>query len=132
MMDWKQLEKDRENGTPGPWSIHNCESYGDRCKTFFKEVWNDETDILVTTEVTRAYTDGGTTNIRRIARVPDLEALALAGRELAAQLKVARNGFDALLELDLIPERYRDAAQQQRDEADTTLARWKKAGGEDE
>jgi len=62
----------------------------------------------------------------------DLEALALAGQELAEQLKVARNGFDALLDLGLIPEQYRDAAQQQRDEADATLARWKEAGGEDE
>jgi hypothetical protein len=57
--------------TPGPWRIKDCESYGDRCKMFYQEVWNDETDILVTTEVTRAHNDGGQKNLRFIAWARD-------------------------------------------------------------
>ena len=80
-MDWKQLKRDREQGTPGPWRIENCVSYGDRSKAFFMEIWNDETDVLVTTEVTRAHNDGGTPNMRRIARLPEVEAYALDARK---------------------------------------------------
>jgi len=80
-MDWKQLKRDREQGTPGPWRIENCVSYGDRSKAFFMEIWNDETDVLVTTEVTRAHNDGGTPNMRRIARLPEVEAYALTARK---------------------------------------------------
>lgn len=85
------IKRDRESGTPGPWTVRDCESYGDRCKTFFQEVWNDSTDILVTTEVTRAHNDGGTVNMRRIARVPTMEAriLADADRIAALEAKVA-------------------------------------------
>ena len=79
------IKADVEKGAPGPWTVHDCEGYGDRCKTFFQEVWNDSTDILVTTEVTRAHNDGGTVNMRRIARVPDMEARILADATLIAQ-----------------------------------------------
>ena len=79
--DIEQMKRDREDGTPGPWVVHNCESSGDRCTHFYQEIWNDDTDILVTTEVTRAHKDGGSANMRRIARVPDLEAEVLRLRE---------------------------------------------------
>ena len=77
------IKRDREAGTPGPWRVKDCDSMGDRCTHYYQEVWNDETDILVTTEVTRAHNDGGRVNMRRIARVPDLEAALLAADELA-------------------------------------------------
>jgi len=99
----ERIKADREAGTPGPWTINECESYGDRCKTFYKEVWNDKTDILVTTEVTRAHNDGGNANLRRIASVPDMEARILAdakvikaAEELAEQCEAAFDGVDAV------------------------------------
>jgi len=126
-MDWKQLEKDRENGTPGPWRSGVSDFYPGLDGPLSVRVYTTEAveEAIVSGDVCRANAD-------RIARVPDLEALALAGRELAAQLGAAKKGFDALLDLNLLPERYRDAAQQQRDEARAALARWKEAGGEDE
>ena len=86
------IKRDREAGTPGPWRIKDCDSMGDRCTHYYQEVWNDETDILVTTEVTRAHNDGGRVNMRRIARVPDLEAALLAAEGCA-------NWCDALIEM---------------------------------
>ena len=77
-----KIKADREAGTAGPWEVRDCETYGDRCKTFYQEVWNDGVDILVTTEVTRAHNDGGAANMRRIARVPDMEAALLAADAL--------------------------------------------------
>lgn len=76
------IKRDREAGTPGPWRVVDSNSIGDRCTHYYQEVWNDETDILVTTEVTRAHNDGGRVNVRRIARVPDMEAALLAAEEL--------------------------------------------------
>lgn len=64
--------------TPGPWKIHNCESYVERGISFHQEIWCAETDILVTSEVTRAHNDGGARNMRLIAAAPDLHA-ALTG-----------------------------------------------------
>ena len=75
------IKRDREAGTDGPWRIKDCDSMGDRCTHYYQEVWNDETDILVTTEVTRAHNDGGTANMRRIARVPDMEAALIEAVE---------------------------------------------------
>lgn len=89
--------KDIANGTPGPWRVHNCESYGERCLNFYQEIWSGETDILVTTEVTRAHNDGGAANIRRIARVPKLEQIALAAEELSLAIEnyiVAEEAWD--------------------------------------
>ncbi|MDD9726095.1 hypothetical protein PVV74_11570 [Roseovarius sp. SK2] len=74
----EQLRKLEGQTTEGPWRIHDCESYGDRCKTFYQEIWNDETDILVTTEVTRAQNDGGTYNMRLIALAPSMAKKLLA------------------------------------------------------
>ena len=91
-----QIRADRDAGTPGPWSVHNCTSYVDRGTTFYQEVWNDETDILVTTEVTRAHNDGGKANMRRIARVPELEEIALAAEELVRADQAANDGLSDL------------------------------------
>ncbi|MBO9437306.1 hypothetical protein J7354_01400 [Sulfitobacter sp. R18_2] len=77
------IRKDREAGTRGPWKVVDCDSLGERCTHYYQEVWNQETDILVTTEVTRAHNDGGRANVRRCARVPDMEAALLAAEELA-------------------------------------------------
>jgi len=92
-IDWTALEADRENGTPGPWRIRNCDSIGHRCTNYYQEIWNEETDILVTTEVTRAHNDGGAVNMRRIARLPELEAYALAARK---KLKAAEKLAEAI------------------------------------
>ena len=91
-----KIRKDREAGTPGPWRVHNCESLGERCLNFYQEIWNDETDILVTTEVTRAHNDGGKVNMRRIARVPDMEAALIAAEELMAAAAAAQWAGTAL------------------------------------
>jgi L-alanine-DL-glutamate epimerase-like enolase superfamily enzyme len=91
MSIFDQIKADRETGTDGPWRIHDCESMGERCINFYQEIWNDDTDILVTTEVTRAHNDGGAANMRRIARVPQLERIALAAEALLDSIEV---GFD--------------------------------------
>lgn len=78
-----EIRRDREAGTPGPWRIMDADSIGDRCTYYYQEVWNEDTTILVTTEVTRAHGDGGKANIRRCARVPDMEAALLAAEYLA-------------------------------------------------
>jgi hypothetical protein len=99
----EKIKADREAGTPGPWRIVDCDSYGDRCKVFFKEIWNDETDILVTTEVTRAHNDGGAANIRRIARVPDMEARILADAEALKAADELAEAVAALTERKVSP-----------------------------
>lgn len=88
-----QIKADREAGTDGPWRIHDCESMGERCINFYQEIWNDDTDILVTTEVTRAHNDGGAANMRRIARVPQLERIALAAEELSRLVDLVNGSF---------------------------------------
>ena len=94
----EQMQKDIEAGTPGPWRIKDCDALGDRATHYFQEVWNDETDILVTSEVTRAHNDGGRANMRRIARVPQLEAEVLrlwVAMHWASELeRVAKNLAD--------------------------------------
>lgn len=76
-----QIKKDREAGTPGPWKLHDTESYDGRSTTHYQEVWSDDLDVICE-EVTRAHNDGGSANMRRIARVPELEEIALAAAEL--------------------------------------------------
>lgn len=71
----KRADEALKDVTPGPWRIKDCETYGDRCKTFYQEIWNDETDVLVTTEVTRAHNDGGRKNLRFIAAARELVPL---------------------------------------------------------
>ena len=103
------IKRDREAGTPGPWRIIDRDSMGERCTHYYQEVWNDETDILVTTEVTRAHNDGGTANMRRIARVPDVEAALI---EAVEALRIARaeivdleRDFETLLRGDFVKGR---------------------------
>ena len=103
-MDLEQLRADMEAGTPGPWRIHDCTEYGDRCQTYYQEVWNEGTDILVTTEVTRAHKDGGRTNMRRIARLPDLERAYLDLRKAADELEQRMLDASLLLEAGMVDE----------------------------
>lgn len=67
--------------TPGPWRIKDCESAGYRCANYHQEIWNEDTDILVTTEVTRAHNDGGAKNMRFIRAARDLVPALLAERD---------------------------------------------------
>jgi len=116
-MDWQRLKKDREAGTPGPWGCKD----GD-----IVPVGRDTDDVIST-----LYQGTPDADARRIARVPDLEALALAGRELAEAVEQAQHqgcevcGGDcasANPPVCYCPMQARAAA----------LARWKEAGGEDE
>lgn len=66
--------------TAGPWQIHDEKAYGHRSTHFFQEIWNNETDILVATEVTRAHNDGGAANMRFIRASRDLVPALLAER----------------------------------------------------
>ena len=83
------VERLLENVTPGPWRIKDCAAMGYRCTNYYQEIWNDETDILVTTEVTRAHNDGGAANMRFIAAARDLVPALLARAE-AAESKLAK------------------------------------------
>lgn len=67
--------------TPGPWRIKDCESAGYRCANYHQEIWNEDTDILVTTEATRAHNDGGAKNMRFIRAARDLVPALLAERD---------------------------------------------------
>lgn len=80
------IKKDREAGTPGPWKLHDTESYDGRSTTHYQEVWSDDLDVICE-EVTRAHNDGGSANMRRIARVPELEEIALAAAKYLEALK---------------------------------------------
>ena len=77
------VERLLEDVTPGPWRIKDCDTLGDRCTNYFQEIWNDETDILVTTEVTRAHNDGGAKNMRFIRAARDLVPALLKERDEA-------------------------------------------------
>lgn len=89
-MDWDQMQADIEAGTKGDWEVS-----GDNGRVLahfegmgFWEIAN-ATDTKITGESGFVYDAGGDkeTNARRIARVRRLEALALAGRDLAKELK---------------------------------------------
>lgn len=87
-----------EDVTPGPWRIKDCNTLGDRCTNYYHEIWNDETDILVTTEVTRAHNDGGAKNMRFIAAARDLVPALLNERDdLRAKLAVAAEALGACI-----------------------------------
>lgn len=77
------VERLLEGVTRGPWRIKDCDTLGDRCTNYFQEIWNDETDILVTTEVTRAHNDGGAKNMRFIRAARDLVPALLKERDEA-------------------------------------------------
>lgn len=101
--------------TPGPWQVRDCDSVGHRCTNYYQEIWSENFDVLVTTEVTRAHGDGGRENIRLIAGAPDLKATlaaaldaldakdaeiermrALLARNLVFDAGSAEEGLDAL------------------------------------
>lgn len=83
-----------------PSRIHDVNYSGDRCTNYIQEIWNDEVDILVTTEVTRAHNDGGAANMRFIR----------ASRDLVPALVVERDALRAEVER-LTRERLVDIAQ---------------------
>jgi hypothetical protein len=83
--------------TPGPWHIENCQTYVDRGTSFYQEVWSDKTDVLVSTEVTRAHGDGGAANMRLIAAAPDILAALTAALDRAEKAEAERDELDALL-----------------------------------
>lgn len=74
------IKRDRVAGTPGPWELHNAESFDGRATYRYKEVWSQDLDVIAA-EVYRAHGDGGKENMNRIARVPDMEAALLAADE---------------------------------------------------
>lgn len=58
--------------TPGPWKIHEVTRLGDRSEWSEYEIWTQDCDVLVATEVRRQRRDGGLANVRLIAAAPDL------------------------------------------------------------
>ena len=98
------VERLLDGVTPGPWRIKDCDTLGDRCTHYFQEIWNDETDILVTTEVTRAHNDGGAKNMRFIRAARDLVPALLKERD-EARAQLARR------------EEMHDCAMKERDDA---------------
>ncbi|SIT74561.1 hypothetical protein [Pontibaca methylaminivorans] len=81
-----------EGHTPGPWQVRDCDSVGHRCTNYYQEIWSENFDVLVTTEVTRAHGDGGRENIRLIAGAPDLKATLAAALDAlnAARMEIER------------------------------------------
>jgi hypothetical protein len=73
-IDWKKLEADREAGTPGPWFAR--ETY-----VHDKHVWYDAEGARHGDTPNVAFDCEEETDARRIARLPALEAYALAARE---------------------------------------------------
>ena len=112
--------------TPGPWRIQNCASMGHRCTNYYQEIWNDETNILVTTEVTRAHNDGGAKNMRFIAAARELvPALATEIASLTAERDEAR--AQVAMAYEAAARLCDDTAQEALDESGTcsrTLWTW--------
>jgi len=129
-MDWKQLEKDRETGTPGPWRSGVPDFYPGLDGPLPVLVYTAE--AVEEAIVSGAGRAAGRANARRLARVPDLEALALAGRELAEALSVldASGSSNPLWDDGEPVTAYLTVGDFRR--ATAALARWKEAGGEDE
>ncbi len=76
------IKRDREAGTPGPWHLHDCKDWDGRATYHYQEVWTEDCDVIAA-EVYRAHNDGGSANMSRIARIPEMEAALLAAEELA-------------------------------------------------
>lgn len=118
------VERLLDGVTPGPWRIKNCDTFGDRCTNYFQEIWNDETDILVTTEVTRAHNDGGAKNMRFIRAARDLVPALLKERDEARAALAASQPADPVANAGccqaLLKER--DEARARADRAEVALA----------
>lgn len=118
-MDWKQLEQDREDGTPGPWEFDP-----DNPQMSY-EIYSDEGFLVVSAVIIRSREETET-NARRIARVPDLEALALAGRELA-EAADCTDYIKKALEDGAISDEWAWIFVDIIKEHDAALAAWRKA-----
>ena len=70
-MDFEQLRKDMEDGTEGPWQVKST-------SVFTRP--NESYVALCVDSGTRSFPEA-LHNARRIARVPDLERIALAAEE---------------------------------------------------
>lgn len=79
------IEKDREAGTPGPWSVSGPGDAGYIIATG---------ELIAETYGVGENCDGYDADARRIARVPQLEALALKGAELEKKSKLALGAME--------------------------------------
>lgn len=93
------IRKDREAGAQGPWHLHDCKDWDGRATYHYQEVWTENCDVIAA-EVYRAHNDGGSANMSRIARIPEMEAALLAAEELADVVNLWR---EALSDKVLIP-----------------------------
>lgn len=84
-MSWiDAMKRDREAGTPGPWSYDEVEG----------EIFHDDSDVMPWVACVNASETGDsqfTADTRRIARVPDMEAAVLAAVELINAVEQERN-----------------------------------------
>lgn len=93
-----QIRKDIEVGTPGPWPMHECttshvimQPNAPRKERYLRRVadipqWSDKNNGPTRSE--------SAANARRIARVPQLEAIALASNEIKDALQNIMNGIE--------------------------------------
>lgn len=71
----KEMERLKEllaKVAPGDWSLMEQERHGDRCVSYELEVWNEDNDVLVATEVRRAHKDGGRDALELIVQTHNL------------------------------------------------------------
>lgn len=85
----EDIKRDREAGTPGPWTAPSKPVFGDYCGSYVPHDW-DGMGRLAVFHVT-AGPEHAAPNTRRIARVPDIEAALIAADDLANALDQERN-----------------------------------------
>ena len=97
----------------GPYLIMAETSYGDRSEMEVLEIWSDDNEVLIATEVRRAFRDGGRTAIEHFQRLdPDTvcamatEILALREQLAAADSFKVSNDIDADTLTKVAPELY--------------------------
>lgn len=78
--------------TPGPWILHDAESFTGRATYHYQEVWSEGLDVIAE-EAYRAHGDGGRKNMRLIAASPTLRGIV---PELADRLEAEIAKSDAL------------------------------------
>ena len=113
MSIFDEIKSDLENGTPGVWE-RTPNGMGKGLSEFGIQGRDDRRGICST----GGYEDGkdGTfeenkANARRIARLPDLERIALAAKELAdATDRFMENGYELIPMMNAL-KAFRDATQ---------------------
>ena len=115
----EQIESDREAGTPGPWLIPDKSSLG--C------IENQGGEIIAETYGIGENCSGYDADARRIARVPEMEAILL---EQAAKLEAAEAMAEALGQIAKEAWKTKVNPDKIFDIAAATHATWKEANNE--